>query len=190
MPVAARAGRAGYGATRTTSGASQHIHGSHRIAPPGVGPAAQRAAAQRQLVPGRRRCSSATGGPAGCTCSGLAFLVAGRSSFWLIAAMSVLILAVGWAYTQICRIYPDGGGVYTAGRRRSAHARRHRRAAAVRRLHDHRQPLSAVEAFHYFGLGKHDAARRAGAAGPRRRDHPARSSTSTGDRRSESAAGT
>src|SRR5215207_10635877 len=51
---------------------------------------------------------------------GLAFLVAGRSSFWLIAAMSLLILAVGWAYTQICRIYQNGGGVYTAGRQRSA----------------------------------------------------------------------
>src|SRR5438105_7446722 len=50
---------------------------------------------------------------------GLAFLVAGRSSFWLIAAMSLLILGVGWAYTQICRIYPDGGGVYTAARQRS-----------------------------------------------------------------------
>src|SRR5438105_15621488 len=50
---------------------------------------------------------------------GLAFLVAGRSSFWLIAAMSLLILAVGWAYTQICRIYPDGGGVYTAAKHRS-----------------------------------------------------------------------
>ena len=50
---------------------------------------------------------------------GLAFLVAGRSSFWLIAAMSLLTLAVGWAYTQICRIYPDGGGVYTAARQRS-----------------------------------------------------------------------
>src|SRR6478735_9130148 len=47
---------------------------------------------------------------------GIAFLVAGRSSFWLIAMMSLLILCVGWAYTQICRIYPDGGGVYTAAR--------------------------------------------------------------------------
>ena len=50
---------------------------------------------------------------------GLAFLVAGRSSFWLIAGMSVLILCVGWAYTEICRIYPDGGGVYTAARSKS-----------------------------------------------------------------------
>src|ERR1044071_1277166 len=51
---------------------------------------------------------------------GLAFLVAGRSSFWLIAMMSLLILAVGWAYTQVCRLYPDGGGVYSAGRRKAA----------------------------------------------------------------------
>src|SRR3569623_551381 len=50
---------------------------------------------------------------------GIAFLVAGRSSFWLIAMMSLLILAVGWAYTQICRVYRDGGGVYTAARHRS-----------------------------------------------------------------------
>ena len=34
--------------------------------------------------------------------------------------MSLLILAVGWAYTQICRIYPDGGGVYTAGQAASS----------------------------------------------------------------------
>src|SRR3984957_1361215 len=47
---------------------------------------------------------------------GLAFLFAGRTSFYLICLMSVLILAVGWAYTQICRIYPDGGGVYTAAK--------------------------------------------------------------------------
>src|SRR5256885_4114194 len=47
---------------------------------------------------------------------GLAFFFAGRTSFYLICGMSVLILAVGWAYSQICRIYPDGGGVYTAAK--------------------------------------------------------------------------
>src|SRR5437667_12794974 len=50
---------------------------------------------------------------------GLALFFAGRSSFWLILLMSGLIMAVGWAYTQICRIYPDGGGVYTAAKSRS-----------------------------------------------------------------------
>src|ERR1700685_2696559 len=47
---------------------------------------------------------------------GLALFYAGRTSFWLITAMSLLILAVAWAYSQICRIYPDGGGVYTAAK--------------------------------------------------------------------------
>ena len=37
---------------------------------------------------------------------GLAFFFASRTSFWLILGMSGLILAVGWAYTEICRIYP------------------------------------------------------------------------------------
>ena len=83
---------------------------------------------------------------------GLAFLVAGRSSFWLIAAMSVLILAVGWGYAQICRIYPDGGGVYTAARHRSKLLGV---IGALLLIADYTvtASLSAVEAFHYFGLG-------------------------------------
>ncbi|HYE20791.1 MAG TPA: universal stress protein [Tepidisphaeraceae bacterium] len=87
---------------------------------------------------------------------GLAFLVAGRSSFYLILAMSLLILAVGWAYTQICRIYPDGGGVYTAGRRRSPLLGV---VGALLLFADYTitASLSAVEAFHYFGLGDHPA---------------------------------
>jgi len=85
---------------------------------------------------------------------GLAFLVAGRSSFWLIAAMSMLILAVGWAYTHICRIYPDGGGVYSAGKQR------HRVLGVIGALllfadYTVTASLSALEAFHYFGLGTH-----------------------------------
>jgi amino acid transporter/nucleotide-binding universal stress UspA family protein len=88
---------------------------------------------------------------------GLAFLVAGRSSFWLIGAMSLLILAVGWAYTQICRIYQNGGGVYTAGRQRSALIGV---VGALLLFADYTitASLSAVEAFHYFGLGEHRAA--------------------------------
>lgn len=83
---------------------------------------------------------------------GLAFLVAGRSSFWLIAAMSLLILAVGWAYTHICRIYPDGGGVYTAAKRRG---RLLGVIGALLLFADYTvtASLSAVEAFHYFGVG-------------------------------------
>src|SRR5687768_2267526 len=84
---------------------------------------------------------------------GLAFLVAGRSAFWLIAAMSLLILVVGWAYTHICRLYPDGGGVYTAGRRRKAIFGV---VGALLLFADYTitASLSAVEAFHYFNLGE------------------------------------
>ncbi len=82
---------------------------------------------------------------------GLAFLFAGHSSFWLIVMMSGLILAVGWAYTQICRIYPDGGGVYTAAKHRS------RILAVVGALllfadYTVTASLSVLDAFHYFGL--------------------------------------
>src|SRR6476469_2448214 len=85
---------------------------------------------------------------------GLAFFFASRSSFWLICAMSVLILAVGWAYTHICRIYPDGGGVYTAAKSRS------RTLAVIGALllfadYTVTASLSALDAFHYYGLPLH-----------------------------------
>src|SRR5437660_10040424 len=83
---------------------------------------------------------------------GLALFFAGRTSFWLVLAMSLLILAVGWAYTQICRIYPDGGGVYTAAKHKS------RMLAVVGALllfadYTVTASLSALDAFHYFGMG-------------------------------------
>ncbi len=50
---------------------------------------------------------------------GLAFAVGGYSSFWLIAAMCLLTALVGLNYIIICRLYPDGGGVYASVRHRS-----------------------------------------------------------------------
>src|SRR5947207_5579591 len=50
---------------------------------------------------------------------GLAFAVAGYASFWLIALMCVLTALVGVNYLIICRLYPDGGGVYASVRHRS-----------------------------------------------------------------------
>ena len=50
---------------------------------------------------------------------GLAFAVAGYASFWLIAPMCVLTALVGLNYMIICRLYPDGGGVYASVRHRS-----------------------------------------------------------------------
>src|SRR5271170_46748 len=85
---------------------------------------------------------------------GLALFFAGRTSFWLIVMMSVLILAVAWAYSQICRIYPDGGGVYTAAKQTS------RTLAVVGALllfadYTVTASLSVLDAFHYFGLPLH-----------------------------------
>jgi amino acid transporter/nucleotide-binding universal stress UspA family protein len=50
---------------------------------------------------------------------GLAFAIAGYSSFWLILAMCFLTALVGVNYIAICRHYPDGGGVYASVRHRS-----------------------------------------------------------------------
>ena len=95
---------------------------------------------------------------------GLAFLAAGRSSFWLVGAMSLLILAVGWAYAQICRIYPDGGGVYTAARHK---AKLLGVIGALLLFADYTvtASLSSLEAFHYFGLGSHHVAANSGDSG-------------------------
>jgi amino acid transporter len=82
---------------------------------------------------------------------GLAFFFAGRTSFWLILAMSLLIVAVGWAYTQICRIYPDGGGVYTAAKHRNQTLAV---VGALLLFADYvvTASLSSLDAFRYFDL--------------------------------------
>src|SRR4051794_23115807 len=50
---------------------------------------------------------------------GLAFAFTQHASFWFIAAMCVLMIGVGWSYEIICRLFPDGGGVYSSARHRS-----------------------------------------------------------------------
>ena len=50
---------------------------------------------------------------------GLCFFYNAFSSLWFMLAMSALLLWVGWAYQVICRLYPDGGGVYSSARHRS-----------------------------------------------------------------------
>jgi len=82
---------------------------------------------------------------------GLAFFFAQRQSLYLIIAMSGLILAVAWAYSNICRIYPDGGGVYTAAKHRS------RILAVVGALllfadYTVTASLSVTDGFRYLGL--------------------------------------
>lgn len=82
---------------------------------------------------------------------GLAFFFTRHASFWFMLAMSGLLLAVGWAYAIICRLYPDGGGVYSAARQRS-----HTLAVigALLLCADYvvTASLSALDAFHYVHL--------------------------------------
>ena len=50
---------------------------------------------------------------------GIALALSLHASFWYVLAVGVLVAAVGWAYTIICRCYPDGGGVYSAAKHTS-----------------------------------------------------------------------
>jgi amino acid transporter len=82
---------------------------------------------------------------------GLAFLAAGHGSFFYVSWMCALLLVVAWAYTVICRAYPDGGGVYAAGRDR------HPLIGIVGALllfadYVVTAALSALDAFHYLGV--------------------------------------
>ena len=82
---------------------------------------------------------------------GLAFAVAGYSSFWLIAAMAVLTALVGLNYMVICRHYPDGGGVYASVRHRSEILSI---VGAFLLIADYlvTAAISALSAFQYLGL--------------------------------------
>lgn len=82
---------------------------------------------------------------------GLAFFYTAHASVVYLAAIGALMLAVGWAYTVVCRSFPDGGGVYTAARRISPLLSV---VGATLLLTDYimTAAISVVEAYHYFGL--------------------------------------
>src|SRR6202165_3277475 len=84
---------------------------------------------------------------------GLAFAVAGYSSFWLIAAMCVLTALVGVNYMTICKHYPDGGGVYASVRHRSQIISI---VGAFLLIADYivTAAISALSAFQYLGIGR------------------------------------
>lgn len=83
---------------------------------------------------------------------GLAFAVAGYSSFWLIAAMCALTALVGVNYMTICKHYPDGGGVYASVRHRSEIISI---VGAFLLIADYivTAAISALSAFQYLGVG-------------------------------------
>jgi len=80
---------------------------------------------------------------------GLAFYYTGHASVLYLAVMSLIMIAVAWAYTIICRCFPEGGGVYTAARQISPILSV---VGATLLLCDFivTAALSAVEGFHYF----------------------------------------
>src|SRR6185503_4020056 len=81
---------------------------------------------------------------------GLAFFYSGFSAPWHVLAMCILMMIVGWAYTVVCRVFTDVGGVYSAAKAT------HKQLAllgAFLLFADYvvTAALSAVEAFRYFG---------------------------------------
>ena len=42
---------------------------------------------------------------------GLAFFYTAHASVLYLAAMSLVMILVAWAYTVVCRCFPEGGGV-------------------------------------------------------------------------------
>ncbi len=82
---------------------------------------------------------------------GICFAQTQHASLWFMLAMSVLLLAVGWAYSVVCRLYPDGGGVYSSARHKS------QLLAVIGALllcadYVVTAALSALDAFHYLDL--------------------------------------
>lgn len=82
---------------------------------------------------------------------GLAFLYTGHASVLYLAAIGLLMIAVSWAYTIVCKEFPDGGGVYTAARQLSPTLAV---IGATLLLSGYimTAAISVIEAFHYFGV--------------------------------------
>src|SRR6187549_930882 len=47
---------------------------------------------------------------------GMGFAAAQFGSLWIILAVCALTGLVGYMYSIVCRLFPEGGGVYSAGR--------------------------------------------------------------------------
>ena len=94
---------------------------------------------------------------------GLALFYALHASFWYVFAVGVLVAAVGWAYTIICRCYPDGGGVYSAAKHTSKNLAV---IGALLLFADYivTAAMSACDGLRYMGLDKAHAAYAAMAA--------------------------
>jgi amino acid transporter len=83
---------------------------------------------------------------------GIALALALHASFYYVIAVGMLVAAVGWAYTIICRCYPDGGGVYSAARHTSKNLAV---VGALLLFADYivTAAMSACDGLRYMGLG-------------------------------------
>src|SRR6185369_9474751 len=81
---------------------------------------------------------------------GLAFFYSGSAAPWHVLAMCVLLTAVAWAYTIVCRCFTDGGGVYSSAKATHQHVAL---IGAYLLFADYiiTAALSAVDAFRYLG---------------------------------------
>lgn len=82
---------------------------------------------------------------------GIAFALSGHASWFFLGLMSLLTAFVGICYMVLCRLYPDGGGVYSSVKSRSKCLAV---VGALLLVADYviTAALSAVEAFHYFNV--------------------------------------
>lgn len=113
-------------------------------------------ATSRPRVLGWRRSAAILDGDWGTSIAyvlGISFALAGRSSVWHLAAMLALTTIVALNYIAICRLFPNGGGVYSSVYPRS------RTLAVIGALllgadYVITMSLSVLDAFHYFGVAK------------------------------------
>ncbi|MBI3252699.1 MAG: amino acid permease [Candidatus Omnitrophica bacterium] len=82
---------------------------------------------------------------------GIAFALAGHASWLFLGLMSLLTAMIGVCYTVICRVYPDGGGVYSSVKSRSQILAV---IGALLLIADYviTASLSALDAFHYLNF--------------------------------------
>lgn len=82
---------------------------------------------------------------------GIAFALSGHASWLFLGIMAALTGLIGICYIIICRLYPDGGGVYSSVRLRSKNLAV---IGAFLLIADYviTASISSVEAFHYFNF--------------------------------------
>ncbi|MBU9888447.1 MAG: APC family permease, partial [Candidatus Omnitrophica bacterium] len=82
---------------------------------------------------------------------GIAFALAGHASWFFLGLMSLFMTLIGICYMIVCRVYPDGGGVYSSVKQRS------QTLAVIGALllianYSVTVALSVLDAFHYFNV--------------------------------------